>query len=68
MTKQKDAGQKSKIVEMLEYYAGLSVEDLRKSFGIRQPLSEGESNREWELSNNQIYTLKRILTRIASDY
>ncbi len=68
MTQEKDAGQKSKIVEMLEYYAGLSVDDLRKSFGIRQAPFTREATSEWEMNDDQISTVKRILTRIASDY
>lgn len=68
MTQQKDAGQKSKIVEMLEYYAGLSVDDLRKSLGIQQAPSTREATCEWEMNDDQISTVKKILTRIASDY
>jgi len=68
MTQEKDAGQKSKIVEVLEYYAGLSVDDLRKFLNIRQAPFTRKATSEWEMNDDQISTVKRILTRIASDY
>lgn len=63
--KTKSAGENSKIVERLEYYSELSIDDFRKIFGIHKPPLNGLSVRQWELNDDQIITVKKILTRIG---
>ena len=64
-SKTKSAGENGKIVEVLEYYTQLSTADFRENFGLIKPPLHSPSVSEREFNDEQIESIKKILTKIA---